>query len=172
MDGLGGDSANALASTLLSRDGLRGVLRTALIVVKVYTVLRFDRNPLLNRMRGTMSQTGKLTTHVLDTMHGVPAANMTVTLYEWTGQWQVIKQVQTNADGRTNEPLLAGEALKSSRYRLEFDVEGYFRSKGLDLPEPAFLSLVPIDFGIANPGVAYHVPLLISPWVYSTYRGS
>lgn len=119
-----------------------------------------------------MSQTGKLTTHVLDTMHGVPAAGMTITLYGWDGQWQMIKQVITNADGRTDEPLLYADSLKSGRYRLEFDVEGYFRAKGLDLPEPAFLSLVPIDFGIAQPHMAYHVPLLISPWVYSTYRGS
>lgn len=119
-----------------------------------------------------MSQTGKLTTHVLDTMHGAPAVGMTITLYTWDGQWQMIKQVQTNGDGRTSEPLLAGDDFKSGRYRMEFDVEGYFRSKGVELPEPAFLSLVPIDFGIAQPYLAYHVPLLISPWVYSTYRGS
>lgn len=97
---------------------------------------------------------------------------MTITLYEWNGQWQMIKQVQTNSDGRTDAPLLEGDALKACRYRLEFDAEGYFRSKGVDLPEPAFLGLVPIDFGIAQPWMPYHVPLLISPWVYSTYRGS
>ncbi len=119
-----------------------------------------------------MSHTGKLTTHVLDTMHGCPAAGMTVTLYEWNGQWQMIKQVQTNADGRTDAPLLSGPEFKACRYRLEYDVEAYFRAKGIEMPEPAFLSLVPIDFGVAQPYMAYHVPLLISPWVYSTYRGS
>lgn len=119
-----------------------------------------------------MSHNGKLTTHVLDTMHGCPAAGMTVNLYEWNGQWQLIKQAQTNADGRTEAPMLVGAEFKACRYRLEYDVEGYFRSKGVDLPEPAFLGLVPIDFGVAHPEQVYHVPLLISPWVYSTYRGS
>lgn len=119
-----------------------------------------------------MTDSGKLTTHVLDTTHGGPAAGMTITLYEWDGEWQLIKQVQTNADGRVDQPLLAGAQFKATRYRLEFDVEGYFRSRGADLPEPPFLGLVPIDFGIAQPGSHYHVPLLVSPWAYSTYRGS
>ncbi|MDE2400853.1 MAG: hydroxyisourate hydrolase [Burkholderiales bacterium] len=114
-----------------------------------------------------------LTTHVLDTAHGKPAAGMAVALYVMQGDdWALLKQAHTNVDGRLDEPLLAGAALVPGRYRLVFDVEAYFRSLGVDLPTPAFLGQVPLDFGMADDTAHYHVPLLVSPWAYSTYRGS
>jgi 5-hydroxyisourate hydrolase len=116
--------------------------------------------------------TGRLTTHVLDTVHGKPAAGMAVALYVMQGDWALLKQARTNADGRLDAPLLAGDALVPGRYRLVFDVEAYFRQMGVVLPEPAFLGQVPLDFGIADSHAHYHVPLLVSPWAYSTYRGS
>jgi len=116
---------------------------------------------------------GKLTTHVLDTMHGSPAAGMAVSLYRLGGgEPQLIKALQLNADGRADGPLLEGEALVAGRYRLVFGVAAYFKARGAALPEPTFLDEVPLDFGIADAGAHYHVPLLASPWSYSTYRGS
>ncbi|TDP71482.1 hydroxyisourate hydrolase [Roseateles toxinivorans] len=116
---------------------------------------------------------GKLTTHVLDTMHGSPAAGMAVRLYRLDGPAvQPLKSLLLNADGRADGPLLEGEALEAGRYRLVFGVADYFRARGVELPEPAFLDEVPLDFGIADADSHYHVPLLASPWSYSTYRGS
>ncbi|QPF75174.1 hydroxyisourate hydrolase [Roseateles sp. DAIF2] len=117
---------------------------------------------------------GKLTTHVLDTMHGSPAAGMAVALYrlDATGAAQPIKRLSLNADGRADAPLLEGDALQAGRYRLVFGVAAYFKGRGVQLPEPAFLDEVPLDFGIADTAAHYHVPLLASPWSYSTYRGS
>jgi 5-hydroxyisourate hydrolase len=118
------------------------------------------------------SPPGRLTTHVLDTVHGHPAAGMSVTLYVMQGEWALVKQARTNADGRLDAPLLSGHELLPGRYRLVFDVEAYFNQMGVDLPKPAFLGQVPLDFGIADGAAHYHVPLLVSPWAYSTYRGS
>lgn len=116
---------------------------------------------------------GKLTTHVLDTVHGSPAAGMAVTLYRLEGdQVRPLKTLQLNADGRADGPLLEGDALLAGRYRLVFGVAAYFKARGVTLPEPAFLDEVPLDFGIADVASHYHVPLLTSPWSYSTYRGS
>ncbi|RZU02393.1 hydroxyisourate hydrolase [Rivibacter subsaxonicus] len=116
---------------------------------------------------------GKLTTHVLDTMHGGPAAGMSVELLRLGEAGpQSIKRITLNHDGRADAPLLEGAELKAGRYRLVFEVEAYFRGRGVVLPEPAFLGAVPLDFGIADTGSHYHVPLLASPWAYSTYRGS
>ena len=112
---------------------------------------------------------GKLTTHVLDTMNGRPAAGMAARLYF---EGQPLKTLQLNGDGRADSPLLEGEALKAGRYRLVFAVADYFRAVGVALPDPPFLDEVPLDFGIADAGSHYHVPLLVSPWSYSTYRGS
>jgi 5-hydroxyisourate hydrolase len=116
---------------------------------------------------------GKLTTHVLDTMNGCPAAGMAVSLYriESAGPVQ-IKAIALNHDGRADAPLLEGDAFQPGRYRLVFSVAPYFRARGVALPEPAFLGDVPLDFGIADASSHYHVPLLASPWSYSTYRGS
>ncbi len=116
---------------------------------------------------------GGLTTHVLDTTHGMPGAGITVELFRLDGDGRhLLKSIRTNADGRCDAPLLtAGEVAKGS-YELVFHVGAYFRTMGVALPEPPFLDLVPLRFGIAEPGRHYHVPLLISPWCYSTYRGS
>ena len=116
---------------------------------------------------------GKLTTHVLDTMHGSPAAGMQVRLYRLHGaNASELKALTLNADGRADGPLLEGEAFQAGRYRLVFEVAAYFRGRGAAMPEPAFLDAVPLDFGIADATQHYHVPLLASPWAYSTYRGS
>lgn len=116
---------------------------------------------------------GKLTTHVLDTVNGGPAAGMAVSLYRLQGgAATLIKCIELNHDGRADGPLLEGTALEKAQYRLVFSVAAYFRGRGVALPEPAFLDEVPLDFGIADTGSHYHVPLLCSPWSYSTYRGS
>jgi 5-hydroxyisourate hydrolase len=120
-----------------------------------------------------------LSTHVLDTMHGCPAAGMAVKLYATTldsegqGAVTLVKTMTLNADGRNPDGLLFdNDSLKTGTYRLVFDVAAYFRSLGVSLPEPNFLNLVNLDFGIAHIDEHYHVPLLVSPWSYSTYRGS
>jgi 5-hydroxyisourate hydrolase len=116
---------------------------------------------------------GRLTTHVLDTMNGCPAAGMAVALYRVNGSGAVqVGRWRLNADGRADAPLLADDALKPGTYRLVFAVAEYFRRRGAALPEPPFLAEVPVEFGIADAGAHYHVPLLVSPWSYSTYRGS
>jgi 5-hydroxyisourate hydrolase len=115
----------------------------------------------------------RLSTHVLDTMHGRPAAGMRIELAVLEGgRWTALKTVRTNADGRTDEPLLAGDAMRTGEFRLVFHVAEYFRARGVDLPDPPFLDRVPLRFGIADCGGHYHVPLLCTPWSYSTYRGS
>jgi 5-hydroxyisourate hydrolase len=115
-----------------------------------------------------------LSTHVLDTMHGCPAAGMAVTLSTVAqGIATVVKRFMLNADGRNPDGLLYDNAaLRAGTYRLSFDVAAYFRSRGVALPEPAFLDVVHLDFGIAHADQHYHVPLLCTPWSYSTYRGS
>ena len=115
-----------------------------------------------------------LSTHVLDTMHGCPAAGMGVELYTTAGERAtLVKRFTLNADGRTPDGLLFDhDSLRAGTYRLVFDVKAYFAARGVALPEPAFLDRVPLDFGVADPRAHYHVPLLVSPWSYSTYRGS
>jgi 5-hydroxyisourate hydrolase len=111
----------------------------------------------------------KLTTHVLDTAHGCPGKGISLRLYR---DGRVLTEARTNDDGRCDAPLLEGASFKAGRYRLEFHAGDYFRARGVALPEPAFLDVVVIDFGIADEKAHYHVPLLISPYGYSTYRGS
>lgn len=116
---------------------------------------------------------GRLSTHVLDTAHGRPAAGMRFTLSRRDGEnWQVLRSGVTNADGRTDEPLLTGDAVQAGSYEIAFDVAVYFRAQGVALPDPPFLDTVPIRFAISDAAQNYHVPLLVSPWSYSTYRGS
>ncbi|HXH02786.1 MAG TPA: hydroxyisourate hydrolase [Candidatus Competibacteraceae bacterium] len=115
---------------------------------------------------------GKLTTHVLDTAHGQPAAGVRIELYAIDGgRRELICATETNGDGRCDRPLLEGAAFRSGVWELVFFVADYFRGQGVRLPQPPFLDQVALRFGIAA-DQHYHVPLLISPWSYSTYRGS
>ncbi len=115
-----------------------------------------------------------LSTHVLDTMHGTPAGGMSVALYRTEGgQAQLVKRFTLNADGRNPDgPLYDNAILQRGTYRLVFDVAAYFRARDVKLPDPPFLDQVPLDCGVADTTAHYHVPLLCSPWSYSTYRGS
>jgi 5-hydroxyisourate hydrolase len=115
-----------------------------------------------------------LTTHVLDTALGKPAQGLRIDLFKIDGEVREhLKTVETNADGRVDGgPLLVGESFQVASYELLFHAGDYLRATGAKLTEPAFLDLVPIRFGIADPAGHYHVPLLISPYGYSTYRGS
>ena len=114
-----------------------------------------------------------LSTHVLDTMNGRPAAGMKVALFEViNGQYVLLQEHVLNADGRVQSGLIDNDHLRAGQYRLTFEVASYFKGLEVSLPEPNFLNLVNLDFGVANPKEHYHVPLLVSPWSYSTYRGS
>jgi 2-oxo-4-hydroxy-4-carboxy-5-ureidoimidazoline decarboxylase len=119
---------------------------------------------------------GRLSTHVLDTLSGRPAAGVGVRLYEVGESARgLLAEAITNADGRTDRPLMGGPGggpLRAGRYELVFAVGDHFRRSGVAIPEPAFLDEVPIRFGIAEPEGHYHVPLLATPWSFSTYRGS
>lgn len=123
---------------------------------------------------------GRLTTHVLDTANGCPAAGMALGLFRCTASSDpvhaescvLLKRWHTNADGRVDEPLLQDEAFMPGVYELRYAAGAYFRSRGMALPDPAFLDEVRLRFGVADATQHYHVPLLLSPWSYSTYRGS
>ncbi|CAM2991657.1 hydroxyisourate hydrolase [Vibrio neptunius] len=116
---------------------------------------------------------GKLTTHVLDTMHGLPGAGIQVELFRVEGSHLTkMKTVTTNFDGRTDEPVLEGENFELGKYQLVFHVADYFRSKEVELGDIAFLDDVVIRFGLGDKDAHYHVPLLVSPYSFSTYRGS
>ncbi len=116
----------------------------------------------------------RLSTHVLDTASGRPASGVALVLWriEPDGRRIALVKAATNADGRTDQPLLAGGAFAVGHYELEFSVGDYFRALGANLADPPFLDVVPLRFAIADPEGHYHVPLLVSPWSYSTYRGS
>lgn len=116
---------------------------------------------------------GKLTTHVLDTANGRPGAGIKVELFALAGDSRrALKTTTTNDDGRCDEPLLEGDALVAGEYELVFGAGDYFASIGTKVPEPRFVDRVVLRFGVADAGAHYHVPLLVSPWSYSTYRGS
>jgi len=115
---------------------------------------------------------GQLTTHVLDISAGLPAAGVKIDLYQWSAEEPaLICSVTTGKDGRVGAPLLYGESFRAGRYALTFHTGAYFRSRGVVLPEPAFIEEALIRIGIAQPEQHYHVPLLIAPWSYSVYRG-
>jgi len=114
---------------------------------------------------------GRLTTHVLDTAAGRPAAGLKIELFR-QGEHSPLKTIHTNADGRADAPILEGTALEAGTYELRFHAGDYLRKTGAALPDPPFLDVIPIAFGIADPAAHYHVPLLLSPYGYSTYRGS
>ncbi len=115
----------------------------------------------------------RLSTHVLNTAHGCPAQGMKIQLWVLrAGRRTLLKEVRTNIDGRTDEPLLAGTQLKRGQYELLFFVGDYFTTKAPRTSKIRFLDRIPVRFGIDKPHASYHVPLLVSPWAYSTYRGS
>lgn len=115
----------------------------------------------------------KLSTHVLDTMNGRPAKGMRVEFFRMgEGRPEPLGDYQTDADGRTGGQLMDAASFRTGRYELRFHVAAYFRALGVELPEPPFLDVVTVAFGIAEPTGNYHVPLLVSPWSYTTYRGS
>lgn len=131
--------------------------------------------PRGRRDEGRMGTMGRLSTHVLDVAIGKPARGVALELRRLApgGGVELLTRTATNADGRTDAPLLGGGDLQAGSYELVFHVGDYFRAQGTaGLADPAFLDEVPIRFGIADPGGHYHVPLLVSPWSYSTYRGS
>ncbi|SLN75982.1 hydroxyisourate hydrolase [Oceanibacterium hippocampi] len=116
---------------------------------------------------------GRLTTHVLDTARGMPAAGLRIELFGLDGALRhALGAAVTNADGRCDAPLLSDDSFRVGDYELLFHAGAYFDGLGVDLPTPKFLDIVPIRFGIADPAAHYHVPLLLSPFGYSTYRGS
>ena len=117
---------------------------------------------------------GRLSTHVLDTHSGRPAAAVCVELLELSanGEQRVMARAATNRDGRTDAPLMAGQPLPIGRYELRFHVGEYFARLAARLDDPPFLDVVPVRFAVAEPEGDYHVPLLVTPWSYSTYRGS
>jgi 5-hydroxyisourate hydrolase len=116
---------------------------------------------------------GRLTTHVLDTAQGKPAAGVVLSVFAVDGERRrQVAAATTNADGRTAAPLLEGEALRAGVYEIVFAVADHFARTGIALPSPPFVGDVVLRFGVADPNAHYHVPLLVSPWSYSTYRGS
>jgi hydroxyisourate hydrolase len=115
---------------------------------------------------------GQLTTHVLDISAGLPAAGLQIEVHEWLSDSPaLLATVATGKDGRAPAPLVAGIAFRAGRYTLTFHLASYFRARGVALPEPAFIEEAVIRIGIAHPDQHYHVPLLITPWSYSVYRG-
>jgi 5-hydroxyisourate hydrolase len=114
---------------------------------------------------------GRLSTHILDTSEGRPAAGVAVRLFSLEEQREQIADATTNSDGRTEEPLLDGDSMRTGTYELEFDIGDYFRGRDKPVDDPAFLDTVVIRFSVKH-DEHYHVPLLCSPWAYSTYRGS
>jgi 5-hydroxyisourate hydrolase len=116
---------------------------------------------------------GKLSTHVLDIAQGKPGAGVKVRLFRVDGCTKVLlKSDTTNQDGRCEKPLLSGGEVVAGKYELVFAAGDYFAAQGVSLPEPRFVDEVVIAFGIADPEASYHVPIVVSPWAYSTYRGS
>ena len=128
-------------------------------------------NPEKSESRIEGGRMGRLTTHILDTAHGGPAAKVGVRLFAIGKTRELVASATTNDDGRTPYPLLEDEALVTGTYELEFDTGPYFRTRGVELANPAFLDTVVVRFAV-NGDEHYHVPLLVSPWSYSTYRGS
>ena len=115
-----------------------------------------------------------VTTHVLDVTSGRPAEGVRVEFYELVhgSERKLVADVTTNADGRTDKPLMSADQARAGRFELIFHAGDYFRRRRAELADPPFLDVIPIRFGVADPQAHYHVPLLVSPWSYSTYRGS
>jgi 2-oxo-4-hydroxy-4-carboxy-5-ureidoimidazoline decarboxylase len=151
--------------------GNEGEMETALGEIVRIAALRLDgRVSAPDRLKVT----GRLSTHVLDTHSGKPAAGVDITLWELSqiGPERLIVRATTNSDGRTDQPLIVGRPLPVGIYELRFATAAYYTARGVALTEPPFLDVVPIRFAIAEPEGHYHVPLAMTPWSYSTYRGS
>jgi 5-hydroxyisourate hydrolase len=135
----------------------------------------FGKDNAHSSLKGRIRMPGRLTTHVLDTAHGRPASNIAIELWRLNPESKsstLLKSLRTNADGRTDIPLLVDEELATGVYELVFAVGEYFSTQAAATTTPPFLDTVPVRFGISDINAHYHVPLLVSPWSYSTYRGS
>jgi len=137
-----------------------------------YQLIKMEKPGKHGNHKTGSSTMGRLTTHVLDTAQGRPAAGLHVELWRLDGEPRAIASGVTNADGRLDAPLLEGAAMAAGLYELRFSAGDYLRASGAPVTQPAFLDMVPVRFGIADPAAHYHVPLLLSPYGYSTYRGS
>jgi 2-oxo-4-hydroxy-4-carboxy-5-ureidoimidazoline decarboxylase len=144
---------------------------TALAEIFRITALRLDQRV---EAADRLSVHGRLSTHVLDTRRGQPASGVNIELLEMSGQQEqrLVTTAITNRDGRTDEPLIGGRPLPIGRYELRFHVGNYFVHEDVRQSDPPFLDVVPVQFAIAEPEGHYHVPLLVTPWSYTTYRGS
>jgi 2-oxo-4-hydroxy-4-carboxy-5-ureidoimidazoline decarboxylase len=146
-------------------------IETAVAEIMRIAALRLDQHvSASDRLRVH----GRLSTHVLDTHGGRPAKGIDVELWELAaaGDARLVARAITNADGRTDQPLIAGRPVPIGRYELRFDIGGYFAKTGAPVADPPFLDIVPVRFGVAEPEANYHVPLLVTPWSFGTYRGS
>lgn len=139
-------------------------------------ILRIARLRLDEQVRGPdrLEVHGAISTHVLDTHGGCPASGVAVELFEVasSGEFRSVRRMVTNAEGRTDRPLIAQQPVPISQYELRFGIGDYFARQGTPLADPPFLGVVPVRFAVAEPEAHYHVPLLATPWSYSTYRGS
>ena len=163
---------DAILSALQTRSGNA---RDAELAAAVAEIGHITRLRLVAKVDGpgVPKTTGRLSTHVLDTAHGKPAAGVKLVLSEIGRSARgILREAVTNADGRTDAPLISGEPLRVGTYEITFHAGDYFRALGTALPAPPFADVVPLRFGIAEPEGHYHVPLLVSPWSFSTYRGS
>ena len=171
----------ALSVSHCLNDLLQSLLPAIYPNLKQDLSLSFAEIGLITRLRlvakvegpGTPKTEGRLSTHVLDTLSGMPAAGMRVALYEVGASARgLLIETATNSDGRTDAPLMADAPLRIGTYELQFHAGDYFKARNTALAEPPFLDVVPIRFSIADAEGHYHVPLLLTPWSYSTYRGS
>lgn len=146
-------------------------LATALTEIFRIAALRLDQAVAAD---DKLKVAGRISTHVLDTHAGHPAKGVAVELWELSasGDSRFVARGATNSDGRTDAPLIGGRPVPIGVYELRFDVATYFADRGISLPDPPFLGIVPLRFSVAEPEGHYHVPLLVTPWSYSTYRGS
>lgn len=153
------------------RNDAAAELRTALGEIGRIVALRLDQRVTA---QDRLPVHGRLSTHVLDTQRGRPAARVAIELLELDGDGagRIVARAVTNADGRTDQPLIHGRPVPIARYEMRFAVAAYFAAQGTPQADPPFLDTVPLRFAVAEPEANYHVPLLVTPWSYSTYRGS
>ncbi|HEX7006163.1 MAG TPA: 2-oxo-4-hydroxy-4-carboxy-5-ureidoimidazoline decarboxylase [Alphaproteobacteria bacterium] len=153
------------------KNDMAAELETAVVEIMRIAALRLDQQVA---GPGRLKVHGRLSTHVLDTHLGRPAEGVEVELVELAaaGAPRRIACVTTNADGRTDRPLIDGRPVPIGHYELRFDVGGYFARRAVPMPDPPFLDIVPVRFGVAEPEASYHVPLLVTPWSFASYRGS